>query len=82
VSAVEAQIKASREAHGPPGSSRSLEAFIFLSQGKVEQALKYADEALVVLPAEEIFLRDHAAICAAGCRISLGDVEGGIQLMD
>ncbi len=81
LSAVRAQISQSRQGHGPPGSSRSLEAFILLSQGKIEEGLQCAQEALEILPVEEIFLRDFAAMCVAGCRISLGDVDGGLQVV-
>lgn len=82
LSAVQAQISASRQAHGPPGSSRSLEAFILLSQGEVEQGLQRAQEAFDLLPAEEIFLRNFAAICIAGSRISMGDIDGGMALLE
>jgi LuxR family maltose regulon positive regulatory protein len=82
LSAVQAQISESRRGHGPPGSSRSLEAFILLSQGQVEEGFQRAQEALAMLPAEEIFLRDFAAMCVAGCRISMGDVDEGLVLVE
>lgn len=81
VSAVQAQIAESRQGEGPPGSSRSLEAFILLCQGQIEQGLQRAQEALEILPAEEIFLRDFAVTCLASGRISLGDVDSGLQLL-
>jgi LuxR family maltose regulon positive regulatory protein len=82
LSAVQAQISQSRLEHGPPGSSRSLEAFILLSQGRIKQGQQRAQEALELLPTQEIFLRNFATICLAGCRISMGDVNGGMQLVE
>lgn len=82
LSAVEAHISDSREGRGPPGSSRSLEAFIHISQGHLDEGLALAKEALELLPAEEVFLRNFAAICAAGGYISLGDFEGGMKFMN
>jgi LuxR family maltose regulon positive regulatory protein len=82
LSVVEDQISMSRAGPGPPGSSRSLEAIILLSQGQPEKALQYAEQALQRLPASEIFLRDNARLCAAICRLSLGDGDAGLALMD
>lgn len=82
LSAVEAQIKESRARRGPAGSSRSLEAFILLFQGQLEQGLGLAEQALELLPSEEVYLRNFAAICVASSRISLGDVDGGLELME
>lgn len=82
LSAVETQIKESRERRGPPGSSRSLEAFILLSQGQFEEGLRLAEQALELLPSEEVYLRNFAIVCVAGSRISLGDVDGGIDMMN
>ena len=76
------QIKGSQAQHGPPGSSHSLEAFILLSQGQIEPALQLAQQALELLPAEEIFLRNFATMCAGGCLISSGNVEDGIRVME
>jgi LuxR family maltose regulon positive regulatory protein len=82
LSAVQAQISQSRFEFGPPGSSHSLEAFILLLQGQIEQGLQHAQKALELLPIEEIFLRDFATLCLAGCRISMGNIDGGVQLVD
>ncbi|MFN2104532.1 MAG: LuxR C-terminal-related transcriptional regulator [Candidatus Promineifilaceae bacterium] len=79
---VQEQIKGGQAQQGPPGSSHSLEAFILLSQGQIEPALQLAQQALELLPAEEIFLRNFAAICAGGCLISLGHVEDGVRVME
>lgn len=81
LSLVEAGIDDSRSSHGPPGSSQSLEAFILLSQGHLEAGRDLAEEALRVLPDDEIFMRDFATICAAGARISTGEISEGIRLL-
>ena len=81
VSAVQAQISESRQGEDPPGSSRLLEAFILLCQGQIEQGLQRAQEALEMLPAEEVFLRDVTVMCVASGRISLGDFDSGMQLL-
>jgi LuxR family maltose regulon positive regulatory protein len=82
LSVVEAGIDDSRSGHGPPGSSQSLEAFILLCQGHLEGGRDLAEEALRLLPDDEIFLRDFATTCAAGARISLGEVSEGMRLLN
>jgi LuxR family maltose regulon positive regulatory protein len=82
LSAVEAQFQVSPEGSGPPGSSSSLQAFIALSQGKVERGMELLEQALDTLPEEEIYLRDFTTFCAAATQIAMGDVEGGTQLLE
>lgn len=77
---IEAHIDKSRAISGPPGSAQTLEAFILLSQGRIRKGLQLAEQALASLPAEEVYLRNFAAICIASSRISIGDVEGGMQV--
>ena len=82
LSTIEAQLDESHEVSGPPGSSLSLQAFITLSQGQIEHGLDLLEEALKVLPEDEIFLRDFATFLSIGARIALGDVEGGSRMLE
>jgi LuxR family maltose regulon positive regulatory protein len=79
---VKVQLQLSQEEVGPPGSSRSLEAFIALTQGHIERGLQLTLEALELLPEDEIYLRDYMTFCAAATQIALGQIEAGIQLME
>ncbi|MBN1265666.1 MAG: hypothetical protein JXA25_09245 [Anaerolineales bacterium] len=60
----------------------ALESFILMSQGKIMEGVERAEEALALLPEDEIYLRNVATICAASGRISLGDVDEGMKLLD
>jgi len=82
LSMVEAQLQKSPEESGPPGSSLTLQAFITLSQGQTEYGLELTQQALKMLPEDEIYLRDFATFCAAATQIALGDIDGGIQLLE
>ncbi len=82
LSTVEAQLQKSPEESGPPGSSLTLQAFIILSQGQMEYGLELTKQALETLPEDEIYLRDFATFCAAATQIALGDIEGGIRLLE
>ncbi|UCF60631.1 MAG: hypothetical protein JSV37_12830 [Anaerolineaceae bacterium] len=82
LSSVEAQLQKDPEESGPPGSSLTLQAFIALSQGQMEHGLELIKQALKMLPEDEIYLRDFATFCAAATQISLGDLEGGMQLLE
>jgi LuxR family maltose regulon positive regulatory protein len=79
---VEARLPNGEEESEPAGSSEVLRSFIALSQGKLGPGLELAEQALEVLPPEEIFLRDFAVFCAAGGRIASGDEEGGQRLLE
>jgi LuxR family maltose regulon positive regulatory protein len=79
---IETQLDPSQEVSGPPGSVLTLQAFITLSQGQIERGLDLAEEALQVLPEDEIFLRDFTNFVAIGARIALGDVESGSRLLE
>jgi LuxR family maltose regulon positive regulatory protein len=82
LSVVESGIDDSRREHGPPGSSQSLEAFIRLSQGQLQDGLRLAEQALERLPPDEIYMRNFATICAAGAKITLGEVPEGLRLLN
>jgi LuxR family maltose regulon positive regulatory protein len=82
LSTVETQLQKSPEESGPPGSSLTLQAFITLSQGQTEYGLQLVKQALKMLPEDEIYLRDFATFCAAATQIALGDIDGGIQLLE
>ncbi len=82
LSTVEAHLQKGKGESGPPGSSQSLQAFIALCQGQLESGLELANQALDELPAEEVYLHDFATLCAASARISLGEEEDSIQLLE
>jgi len=79
---VEVMMEEGCDIEKPSGSVCALEAFILMSQGKVREGVRMAEEALDLLPEDELYLRNVAIICAAGGRISLGEVESGIQMLD
>ncbi len=79
---VEAQLQIAREERGPPGSSRSLQAYIALSQGQLERGFELTQDALEALPEDEVYLRDFMTFCAAATQIALGHIEAGVQLME
>ncbi len=79
---VEANMHRGTSQADPPGSTIALEAFIALIQGQEARAGELAQAALAELPPEEIHLREVAIMCAATARISLGDVPGGMQMLE
>jgi LuxR family maltose regulon positive regulatory protein len=82
LTAVELQLHRSRKESDPPGSSLALEAFIALSQGRIDRGMELTEKALDVLPDEEVYLRDIATLCAAAARIWLGDIERGYSMLE
>jgi LuxR family maltose regulon positive regulatory protein len=82
LSVVEAQLPVGAEECDPPGAAALLNAFVALSQGKVNEGLALAEYAYEVLPQDEIYLRDFAAFCVAASRIAAGDVANGMHLME
>jgi LuxR family maltose regulon positive regulatory protein len=82
LSVVEAQLPEQGDTGDPPGAADLLNAFVVLSQGKVSQGLELAERAYNLLPEEEIYLRDFAALCVAGARIDTGDTARGMQLLE
>jgi len=79
---VEAVLPNGSEESDPPGGSNLLQAFIALSQGKLQEGLVLAEGALNVLDPEEIYLRDFAAFCIASAHIAAGDDEGGLRILE
>lgn len=78
---VEAQLQRSPEISGPPGSAKSLQAFIALSKGEIKRGLELTQQALLELPADEGFLRDFTTFCAVSAQIALGEIEDGINVL-
>jgi LuxR family maltose regulon positive regulatory protein len=82
LSTIEDQLHKSPEETHPPGISLTLQAFIALSQGQMEYGLNLTKQALNTLPEDEIYLRDFTTFCAAATQIAMGDVEGGVRLLE
>ncbi len=82
LTSIEPQLEPSKEVRGPPGSALAMHAFIQLSKGQIEEGLDLTEEALQVLPEDEVFLRDFATFLAIGARMALGDIEGGGRLLE
>lgn len=82
LSTIESQLQKGEGEDDPPGSLRTLQAFLTLCQGQIEQGLELAQLALEELPADEIYLRDFATLCVISARISQGELEDSIHVLE